>query len=413
MIGNPPYIKELGNEKIFAPVNDTPFGKKYHAGKMDYWFFFMHKALEISKQKGIISFITSRYWINSSGAKKLIKNIKETSEFINIVDIGDLKVFDNVVGHHMISILTKSLSKRECHYLKISNSVENISTCLFDENRLIKADDLINSSYEIVVEKRKTINTSITLDSVCFVSQGIVEASDRISQKMYKKNPALKHFIGEGIFVLSNEETNKLKLTKEEKDILELYEDTGCINRYHIDYSKTRNLIYSDATNRYKIENEKKYENLKQHLDYMSDYITSTYKPYGLHRARDYNDFIKNKIIGPSMFESPCFAYDERKLFVGMSYNIITSKDNINLLFILALLNSDFAKNWFYENAKHRGIGVDVGVEKLRQFPIPIFSKNIQEEIIELVSSIIQSKNSNKNTSEQENILNKIVSSLY
>ena len=53
--------------------------KKYHAGKMDYWFFFMHKALEISKQNGIISFITSRYWINSSGAKKLIRNIKETS----------------------------------------------------------------------------------------------------------------------------------------------------------------------------------------------------------------------------------------------------------------------------------------------------------------------------------------------
>ena len=413
MIGNPPYIKELGNEKIFAPINATPFGKKYHAGKIDYWFFFMHKALEISKQNGIISFITSRYWINSSGAKKLIRNIKETSEFINIVDIGDLKVFDNVVGHHMISILTNSLTKRDCHYMKISNDVENISKCIFDENRSIKADDLINSDYEIVVEKRKSTKTSLTLDSVCFVSQGVVEASDKISSKMYKKNPDPKHFVGEGIFVLSKEETDKLKLSQEEKDILELYEDTGCINRYHIDYSKTRNLIYSDAINREKINNEKKYTNLKKHLDYMSDYITSTYKPYGLHRARDYNDFVKNKIIGPSMFESPCFAYDKKRLFVGMSYNIITAKDDTNLLFILALLNSDFANNWFYENAKHRGIGVDVGVEKLRQFPIPDSSTENQKQIIDLVNSIIQMKNSNKDTSEEEDILNKIINRLY
>ena len=413
VIGNPPYIKELGNEKVFAPINDTPFGKKYHAGKMDYWFFFMHKALEILKKNGIISFITSRYWINSSGAKKLIKNIKETSEFINIVDIGDLKVFDNVVGHHMISILTNSLTKRDCHYLKISTDVENISKSVFDENRLIKADDLINSDLEIVVEKRKNIKTSLTLDNVCFVSQGIVEASDRISQKMYKNNPDPKHYIGEGIFVLTKEETDKLKLTQEESNILELYEDSGCINRYHIDYSKTRNLIYSDVTNRQKIENEKNFSNLKKHLDYMSDYITSTYKPYGLHRARDYNDFIQNKIIGPSMFETPCFAYDNKKLFVGMSYNIVTAKDDTNLLFILALLNSNFAKNWFYENAKHRGIGVDVGVEKLRQFPVPDSSEEIQEEIIALVNSIIKLKNSNKDTTEQEDILNKQVSRLY
>ena len=33
VIGNPPYIKELGNEKIFAPINATPFGKKISCWK--------------------------------------------------------------------------------------------------------------------------------------------------------------------------------------------------------------------------------------------------------------------------------------------------------------------------------------------------------------------------------------------
>ena len=45
------------------------------------------------------------------------------------------------------------------------------------------------------------------------------------------------------------------------------------------DYSKTRQLIYSDTLNRDKIENNSNFKNLKSHLDYMADYITSTYKP--------------------------------------------------------------------------------------------------------------------------------------
>ncbi len=315
VIGNPPYIKELGNEKVFAPINKTPFGKKYHAGKMDYWFFFMHKALELVKFKGIISFITSRYWINSNGAKKIIKHISECSRFINIVDIGDLKVFDNVVGHHMISILSKETTIKNCLYLRLSENIEKIETSDFDEKRIICSNNLITDDLEIVVEQRNRIKTSLILDDVCSISQGIVEASDKISAKMYKNNPDPKHYVGEGIFVLSKEETIKLNLNKYEKSLLEQYEDSGCINRYFINYSATRNLIYADIINRKKIEQNADYKTLKKHLDYMSDYITSTYKPYGLHRAREYNDFIKPKLIGPSMFEVPCYAFDEKKTF--------------------------------------------------------------------------------------------------
>lgn len=415
VIGNPPYIKELGNEKIFAKINETSFGKKYHQGKMDYWFFFMHKAIELANQKGVICFITSRYWINSTGSKKLISHISSAAEFINIVDIGNLKVFDNVVGHHMISVLSKQIKRRSCFYVKISETVEKLENSDFDEKRFISYDDLISPELEIVVENRKQLNTSKIIDDVCFVSQGIVEASDKISQKMYKKNPNPKHFVGEGIFVLSDSEMDTLNLTNEEKEILEKYEDSGCVNRYVIDYTKTRNLIYADAINRNKIKTVKQYSNLKKHLDYMSEYITSTYKPYGLHRARDYKDFVQPKIIGPSMFGVPNFAYDDKCLFVGMSYNIITSKNETNLFFILGLINSEFAKTWFYDNAKHRGVGVDVGVEKLRQFPIPSATKEQQQPIVDLVDKILAAKKANPqvDTSDLEKQVDQLVYKLY
>ncbi|MBQ1176457.1 MAG: N-6 DNA methylase [Paludibacteraceae bacterium] len=414
VIGNPPYVKELGNEKVFAPIINSFFGKKYHAGKMDYWYYFLHKAIELISDSGIISFITSRYWINSTGAKKIIKHVSEETKFINIVDIGKLKVFDNVVGYHMISILTKDKRRDTCQYFAISDDVKNIEKGLYTSQRLIKCNDLFVNN-EIVLENRVFANTTRTLGDICNISQGVVEASDKISSKMYKKNPLPNHYVGQGIFVLSLDEYDNLDLNIEEKNIMVPFEDEGCLSRYYINYELTRRLIYSDVQNRKKISDSPQFVNLKRHLDYMSDYITSTYRPYGLHRARNYNDFIQPKLIGPSMFVQPCYCYDNQGLFVGMSYNIIIPKTETNLLFILGVINSKYAQNWFYCNAKHRGAGVDVGVEKLRSFPIPNPSKFQQEEIIMLVNNIIRKKRENPNVdiSEEESKIDKLVYQLY
>ena len=276
VIGNPPYIKELGNEKVFAPIINSFFGKKYHAGKMDYWYYFLHKAIELISGSGIISFITSRYWINSTGAKKIIKHVSEETKFINIVDIGKLKVFDNVVGYHMISILTKDKSRDTCQYFAISDDVKNLENGIYTSQRLIKCNDLFVNN-EIVLENRVFANITRTLGDICNISQGVVEASDKISSKMYKKNPLPNHYVGEGIFVLSLDEYNNLDLTIEEKNIMVPFENEGCLSRYNINYELTRRLIYSDVQNRKKIAESPQFINLKRHLDYMSDYMSDSH----------------------------------------------------------------------------------------------------------------------------------------
>ena len=414
VIGNPPYIKELGNESIFAPVNNSTFGQKYHAGKMDYWYYFMHQAIENVCDDGVISFITSRYWINSTGAKKVIKHISEETSFINIVDIGKLKVFDNVLGYHMVSILIKNINSNQCRYYAIKDDVRNLSKGVFTTERVIKRENLFKKN-EIVLENRIEVHTTQVLNDVCNVSQGIVEASDKISSKMYKKKPLPNHYIGEGIFVLSIEEYESLNLSAEEKGIIELFEDNGCLSRYSIDYQKTRRLIYADSFNREKIARDNHFVNIKNHLDNVSEYITSSYKPYGLHRARKYEDFTQPKLIGPSMFINPCYSYDNRNLFVGMSYNIITPKAGTNLFFILGVLNSQYCRDWLYSHAKHRGAGVDVGVDKLRTVPIPIATPAQQQPIIELVDTIIAKKQANPkvNTAEEEQQIDQQVYKLY
>lgn len=106
VIGNPPYLKERDNAKFFESVNKSEFGKKWHQGKMDFWFYFLHKAIDLTSSE--ICFITSRYWLNSQGAKKLINRVEKELYFVNVVDIGKLKVFEAVAGHHMVSHFSKN-----------------------------------------------------------------------------------------------------------------------------------------------------------------------------------------------------------------------------------------------------------------------------------------------------------------
>ncbi|MCD6194365.1 MAG: Eco57I restriction-modification methylase domain-containing protein, partial [Candidatus Aminicenantes bacterium] len=169
VIANPPYLKERGNKKIFREIIKYDFGKKYHQGKMDYWFYFLHKAIDIVKRKGIISFITSRYWLNSRGATKLIKRIKKELSFIDFVDIGKLKVFDEVVGQHMVAIYSKTKTIDKFVYKKLERTLEDIDKTTTTENVTVKfrSNKLTLLENEIVLEDRiLTFSDTVLLGNI-------------------------------------------------------------------------------------------------------------------------------------------------------------------------------------------------------------------------------------------------------
>jgi adenine-specific DNA-methyltransferase len=91
------------------------------------------------------------------------------------------------------------------------------------------------------------------------------------------------------------------------------------------------------------------------------------------------------------MFVNVGFSYDEKdNYYFGFSFSSVIQKDkNYNLKYILAILNSKVAENWFYKNGKKRGAGVDIGVEKLRLFPIKKLSTFNQRPFISLVDRIL------------------------
>jgi hypothetical protein len=110
------------------------------------------------------------------------------------------------------------------------------------------------------------------------------------------------------------------------------------------------------------------------------------------------------------MFVNNEFAYDKDEHYVGFSFSLIIQNDKqFDLKYILSILNSKFAQFWFYRNGKKRGAGVDIGVEKLRTFPIKRISNMLQKSFIDLVDEITDITKENdylQNLSKQKAVQN-------
>ncbi|MEA3349013.1 MAG: Eco57I restriction-modification methylase domain-containing protein, partial [Chloroflexota bacterium] len=91
VIGNPPYIKEYVNRTAFDGLRNSP----YYKGKMDIWYLFACVGLDIvRKKKGIVTLIAQNNWVTSYGASKMRNKVIRDAQIINLIDFGNLKVFE-------------------------------------------------------------------------------------------------------------------------------------------------------------------------------------------------------------------------------------------------------------------------------------------------------------------------------
>lgn len=419
VIANPPYIKERESKAVFEIINQSDFGKKYHQGKMDFWYYFLHLGIDLTRTKGVISFITSRYWLNSKGAGKLIARVKEELQFFNVIDIGKLKVFDDVAGHHMVSLYTKTNQSRDflykilCDDLSGINSLsnaKNVEVKLLSNNKIYTEDKEINfEGYNL------KMSGCIPLGEIAEISQGVVQNPDKVSKKAANEFGFKQ---GAGVFVVDQGTYTTLKLNTEEANFVKPFYDEKSSSKFHFDSSDKKILIYLTKKNCTNIE---KFPNLMSHLEKFRpimekrrETISGTIAWYQLHWPREQKYFDSPKIVFPSMFKTQVASYVEEPAYFGMGTSLIIQKDkNYSLLYIIGLLNSSFGFHWFKSNGKKRGAGLDIGVDKLRSFPIKIADLKTQKKVVTLVEKIIKSKASLHNVIELERELNNIVEDLY
>ena len=417
VIGNPPYIKERDAKEIFYPLRNAPQWENYIEGKMDLWYFFLHLAFNISHTKSYVSYITNSYWMKSDGSKKLINRINNEKTLYEVVYFDDYPVFEEVSGKHMIHTYYNSQNIEYQVRLLIADkknfkgNIDEIEVKKTNSN-----DVVLKDSIQIEHSSNSIFQGCPILDNFYFVSQGVVEAPDKLSSKNIPLELRGTFSAGSGIFVVNKSELDELELNKDEYTVIKKYLNSSHLVKYGIDF-RNEYLIFSDKETREKIA-KGEYPNLKKHLDKYNHFITSSNAPYGLHRDRSSkeNPFEIPKLICKGMFATPEFTYDDEGYYVGFSFSIINQKDkNYSLKYLLALMNSKLGNYWFQINGKKRGIGVDIGVKVFRLFPVKELAIDKQRQFIDLVEKILYAKRQNflADTTDIENQIDQLVYQIY
>ncbi|EAK4365780.1 class I SAM-dependent DNA methyltransferase [Campylobacter coli] len=431
IIGNPPYIKEAENKELFTNTKKL----RTYQGKMDIWYHFVGRGFDILKNNGYLAFIATNNWVTNSGAKKLRNIVLEESQILSLVDFSSFMVFDSASIQTMIMQFqkTKPPKNYEFHFAKITTQTpiyEDVINLLKNEktqnNEILKInltpkkfiDKTLNftkSDYEELFNKIQKYGKFYLEEKE--VANGIHPHYDFINNRI-NSNHNFAFKIGQGIFGLSEEEKEKLKLTKLENNLVKPYYDTQNFLKFFFKKNNHQWLIYTNSS--FKNPNSMDdYPNLKKHLDKFQNVITSDNKPYGLHRARDEKFFTGSprivalrKCVG-----EPKFSYVDFDCYVSATFYVIKTQ-RINVKYLTAILNSKLIAFWLKHKGKMQGNNYQIDKEPLLNIPIvDTNSKNkkLADELINLVDEILKAKEQDKNanTQELENKINSLVYKLY
>ena len=398
VVGNPPYVKEYTAKSAFIGLHSHPV----YQGKMDLWYFFGALALDIVKpSKGLIGFIAPSNWITNSGAQKFRDKVLADGKIIEFIDFGDFKVFDQAGIQTMIYIMKReNANEYSFDYSKVVNSKINheaakaflakVDDSHFDYysakvSRAVSQNKTLNFNHQTngeLLKKIESIGTIQLFDNE--VAQGIVAPQDYVNKKSAAVLGSMVS-VGDGIFNLSSGKYKKLGLSQTEKQLVKPIYTTEQLHRYYGNKQNTSWVIYTDS--KFKNPDEMQtYPTLKQHLDIFMPVITSSNKPYGLHRARDEKFFTGEKIISLRKSQRPTFTFTDFDAYVSQTYFVIKT-ERADMRYLTAILNSKVIAFWLKYKGKMQG---DIyQIDKAPLLDIPIVVAEDQDVLAELTRKII------------------------
>lgn len=431
VIGNPPYVGEKGNKELFRPIAATQFGHKYYCGKMDLFYFFFHKAIDIGNENAEIYFITTNYYPTAFGGKILRKDFKERTQIRRMINLNELKVFESALGqHNMITMLTKNHSQNItahnsiCKHTGIANSnllrefLYNLDDKNeFIENYYIQQTDLYEGDeYYLRISGCTTENTdpanviltkisdtTLLLKNIAHIKQGIVSGADKYTDAHQIKF-ALNLPKGKGIFILTKEELASLNLTDLEKAkyVKPVYKN-GQISKYCIEYNDELYVLYiTRETIISEIPNILSY--LQQFKPLLQQRLTTyneNYPWYALHRERSIKILnAQEKIVNSRRALSNIFALETKHYFEQSDIMITVIKDEYYKTFppkyILGLLNSKLMYVWLLKRGKLKGKSLELYGKPLEEIPIKEPTPEIRDNVVNAVTEILKLDKQNK-----------------
>lgn len=355
IIGNPPYIghKDLSFEhKAFLKM----YYKEIFKDKSDISYCFIYRFSSKEILRGKISFITSRYFLESPTGLLLRKYIKNNINIENILDFYGVRILENIgidpviftfnnlnddlnIKDRLIDVIkVKSTAKKMSADILFKKINDDLPSKYFDRFN-IKQSGLKDIGWIFIPKELISIICKIEnkcqylLEDLCESFQGIITGCDKA-------------------FIINQE--NNMNV---EKNLQRTWIKNSNIGKYIISRSNLK-LIYSDL-----IKNESQYKDAIGHIYPYKDKLENRRecrkgfrKWYQLQWGRDESIFLGTKIVFPYKAEHNRFAIDSNGCFFSADiYGMKIKDDKISYAALIGILNSKLYEVYFKCFAKKLG----------------------------------------------------------
>lgn len=433
VIANPPYRRERGAKLDRSALTDSTFWMNRRIARMDLWHYFFHLSLDALRNHGMLAFLVNSYWTSSQAGYPLVQRLRSETLPIEFVELETAPIFENVTGRHLIMRVEKSQicdfstydqsgerlcrisrwnAKCDRHVLQRENwqLLQSINETDFQADQTAPFFSRSISLKELFRDNRINLrpestfrlerNGHLPLCELFEVRQGIAENPPRITRKQSLADSSLRK--GEGVFVLTSEEVDRLQLSENERYLVRPYYETAVLQRFYLPESPTHWLLYLTRETAPRIEI---LPNLERHLIRFRPLLEQRREVrlgktawWHLHWPREERLFEQPRILAVQMGAHPRFVEVARSAYVGFSVNVIChrSAESVNcswpepdeflsLRSLSAILNSRCAADWFEVHAKRRGVNLDIGGSVLKAFPLPSMNRARDEELRDLI----------------------------
>lgn len=386
ILGNPPYHRELGTKAIFDEIAATEFGRRYRAPRMDLWYYFLHRGIELLGPNGRLGFVVGAYWAGGTGAARLIQTLREMVHVDEVFGLDRLRVFPQVAGHHLMLVVSKPPSNKPTTVriplldgdadrdarpfvegrAKV-HSFTKLPAQLFRENLL----DL-EPPAETLLGKLSALPT---LGQLGRIRQGIAENPACVTKAVNARHGDPWR-TGEGVFALSSEELESLQLPVGEQHLVCPYHDLCDLGRYDRAEDPSLHLIYSTRDTWPELE---AFPVLAAHLARFRPIMEARRETrkgvrswWHLHWPREAQIWQQPKLIALQMAPRPSFVPAPEPTYTSFSTNVFLPGERVgeHPNYFAALLNSRLLWKWFRHHAKRRGVGLEINGHVLARAPI-------------------------------------------